>query len=253
MHADSQAREREAATQQEIAALKTRSEILEGEAAAAYSARLEAEALRDTTLNRMADLEAQVAALKTALQQAKHVPAAGAARGSRAEPDVARFATDKPVIYKAKKAEPKDYSGVPRPSTEHDKSNRREERVSSRIRGTIQKDTELTVLQCTILDKSSTGAKIEITPDPINPAIGMPVEGEAVTLKFGTAFETSTVSGQVVWMSATECGIHFNGPPHVEFVTMPKRSTAKSSKDDNDADKGARSKRGNSRRKSAFL
>ncbi len=248
-----------ATVQQDLASLQARFDIIEAEAAKAHSGRLEAEAQRDKALKQVAGLELQVSNLEHAVSQAQQLANASAsiphASGTAAASDGARFATDKPVIYRSKKQDDPNASQAAKDAAGGSHAERREARVAARLKGTIQKDTELTVLQCFVVDRSDSGAKIEIIPDKINPSIGIPFEGEVITLKFGTAFEKTTVSCTVRWIRDNACGVQFNGPPHVEFATMPKRATKKAMDEDQSGDKGGKSgkgKRGSGRRKSAF-
>ncbi|MEO0810423.1 MAG: hypothetical protein AAFW82_07275, partial [Pseudomonadota bacterium] len=59
-----------------------------------------------------------------------------------------------------------------------------------------------------------------------NASIGMPFVGDRLTLTIKTAFDTTTVPCEVVWLDGVHCELDFKGPPTTR-AEKPKKSTAK--------------------------
>ncbi len=203
-----------------------------------------------------ADLESEIKQLKRQLETAKKAVGSGAGEASAKSDEAAlRFAADKPVFMKAVKTTntaSNSADQTPQASlhdqTKADKAGeRKSSKGSTSLAGTIQKDTELTVLNCRVLDRSVDSARINIIPDKFNASIGMPVVGDSLTLKIKTAWDTTEISCQVMWLDGTECGLNFKSIP-VTLMDKPSKSSKKAG----NTNKPDKAKRTGSRRTSAW-
>ncbi|MEO1608217.1 MAG: hypothetical protein AAFR90_02525 [Pseudomonadota bacterium] len=213
--------QREAELIEQIAGLENELAVVKADARTAQAARARVD-------KEIQDLRGELeAAQKLARSRSAGQPA------NANEADL-RFAADKPVFMKANKAaaakpQNADQSVNSAPSASKDAAktaDRKSYKVSTSLAGTIQKDMELTVLSCRIMERSSDGARIDIVPDKFNASIGMPFVGDRLTLTIKTAFDTTTVPCEVVWLDGVHCELDFKGPPTTR-AEKPKKSTAK--------------------------
>jgi len=248
----------DASSVDDTAEWRLRAEQFEAAVSREQVARLAAETLRVEAEQNAAMALEQMQAMQDALEQAQQAQlrnASAAVSKADAAAEVAdlRFAADKPVFVKNTKGAKKSPAKPKQSAPAGEKPERKDERVSTRISGTIQKDTELTVLSCTIQDKSASGAKIDIVPDKYNASIGMPDIGDGLTLTFKTPWETNTVECEVMWLAGTLCGLKYTGPIHTQVDQPKKRAPKKPPSEASTVKKTSGPKRSTGRRKTALL
>ena len=66
-------------------------------------------------------------------------------------------------------------------------------------------------LSCTMLDRSSTGAKIEVLTDRFNDRMNEIAIGDRFTLTQTFAQERTSVACEVIWVDGQNCGVQFCG------------------------------------------
>jgi hypothetical protein len=99
---------------------------------------------------------------------------------------------------------------------------RRDRRIATRMPGTLWCENRHQSLACTIRDKSSTGARLEIAADRFADAMKGLAVGAKLSLVFNSAGpERTSVSCVVVWIDGRSCGVRFVG----QFSRMNTRKT----------------------------
>ena len=106
---------------------------------------------------------------------------------------------------------------------------RRENRIETRMLATLSREGAGQPLSCTIRDKSSSGAKIEIVPDKAVEKLGQLNAGDKLMLAFASSRERTTVECKIIWMSGEFCGVTFCGPFQTENIRKQKSESKKSS------------------------
>jgi hypothetical protein len=79
-------------------------------------------------------------------------------------------------------------------------------------------------LGCTIRDKSSTGAKLEVVPDKYGDGISELAVGTKVSLSFDAGQDRTSVRCEVMWISESRCGVRFAGQFQTQ-INNPKKGT----------------------------
>ena len=103
------------------------------------------------------------------------------------------------------------------------KKPRRDQRTVSRMPVTLWKDGLPQAISCTLVDKSSSGAQVELSGAKFG-ARSTEVEiGDRYTLTFNFARECTTVMCRVMWIESNRAGLQYCGP----FKTQPIRAKAK--------------------------
>ncbi|MCB1503910.1 MAG: PilZ domain-containing protein [Hyphomicrobiaceae bacterium] len=146
-----------------------------------------------------------------------------------------------PVVFKGKPSTPEEHApaamidrrksvgegseGVSKAG--NDKNRRRAQRVASSMPVSLWREGMSQALSCTLIDKSSTGAKLNVEPDRyLGSGIGISV-GERLTLTFYYAQERTSVFCDVMWIDGTRCGVRYYGQFHTELnkprATQKKR------------------------------
>jgi len=241
--ASSDAKFREAKLSMRITDLETEIASAQSDAKKAHSARTE--------------LEKEVHILKNQLEIAKKSDSfKSAEQTTNSDGADLRYAADKPVFMKAIKsvarqnqdAEKPTSASLSAPQNSGKPTDRKVSTNSTGLAGTIQKDTELTVLDCRVLDRTTDTARINIIPDKVNASIGMPAVGDSLTLTMKTAWDVTKISCEVTWLEGTNCGVQFKAAP----ITTLLDKTKKSPKKTNASKSEGKSKRGSSRQKSVW-
>ena len=106
---------------------------------------------------------------------------------------------------------------------------RRENRIETRMLATLSREGAGQSLSCTIRDKSSSGAKIEIVPDKAVEKLGQLNSGDQLMLAFASSRERTTVECKIIWISGEFCGVTFCGPFQTENIRKQKSESKKSS------------------------
>lgn len=74
------------------------------------------------------------------------------------------------------------------------------------------------------LDKSSSGAKIEIIRSRLSDTIDDVSVGDKLTLSFSSAQERSSVECEVMWTENGSCGVRYLGQFRTQYLKQPKAS-----------------------------
>lgn len=246
--ADSRRREGDAL--RDLAALKLRTEQFEAAVGAEQDARRDAQERCERAEQAAARAAEQVLALKAQADRREAelqarlgedapaaVPAsAGAAAAPQAPPGVFEPPSKVPSVMRGARGVGAG-SGVAAPATvaavqaleapeaaATSKKNRRDQRVASRMPVSIWRQGMSQAVGCTLVDKSASGAKVELPAvkfGETNSAVGVGV-GDKLTLTFSTAQERTTVSCQVMWFDGRSCGLKYCGPFHTEQIKARK-------------------------------
>jgi hypothetical protein len=107
------------------------------------------------------------------------------------------------------------------------KDNRNARRMSARKIATLWQDGMSAGLSCTMLDRSSTGAKLEVVTDRYNDRLNNIAVGDRFTVTLSSAQERTSMACEVMWTSGKRCGVRFCGQIHTELVKAPKRAMPK--------------------------
>ncbi len=103
---------------------------------------------------------------------------------------------------------------------------RKHKRVSSRTPATIWCNGMPQAMSCTMRDRSSGGALIELPPDPFNAEISSFGIGDTVTLTFQSPQERTSVVCTVMRIKGRQCGLKFSGQFNTQSLKS-KRTEAK--------------------------
>lgn len=107
------------------------------------------------------------------------------------------------------------------------KQSRRDQRVASRMPVTIWRQGMQQAVSCTLIDKSASGARIELAASRFGESsnnIGL-AEGDKFTLTFATATERTSVASEVVWVEGKRAGLRYCGPFQTQPVAKPRKPT----------------------------
>jgi hypothetical protein len=105
--------------------------------------------------------------------------------------------------------------------------NRRAKRVSSRKLASLWQEGMSAPLSCTMLDRSSTGAKLEVLSDRYNNRMNELYVGDRFTVTQTYAQERTSVACEIMWVDGQRCGVRFCGQIRTEIVKQPKRTKSK--------------------------
>jgi hypothetical protein len=104
---------------------------------------------------------------------------------------------------------------------------RKAKRVTSRRLASLWRDGMSAPLSCTILDRSSTGAQIEVLTDRFNDRLNEIAVGDRFTLTQSFAQERTSVTCEIVWMNDRRCGVSYCGQIRTEILKSPKKAQPK--------------------------
>ena len=105
------------------------------------------------------------------------------------------------------------------------KQRRRDQRVASRMPVSIWRQGMQQAVSCTLLDKSASGARIEMAASRFGESsnnIGL-TEGDKFTLTFATATERTSVACEVIWVDGKRAGLRYSGPFQTQQVSKPRK------------------------------
>lgn len=102
------------------------------------------------------------------------------------------------------------------------KQARRDQRFASRMPVTLWRQGMSQAVNCTLLDKSASGARVELPQTKFGESMSAVGIGDKLTLTFTTAQERSSVSCQIMWMDGRQCGLKYCGPFHTEVIKSRK-------------------------------
>lgn len=106
--------------------------------------------------------------------------------------------------------------------TSKSKQNRRDQRVASRMPVTLWRQGMSQSVGCTLIDKSASGARVELPQTKFGESSSVVGVGDKLTLTFTTAQERTTVSCMIVWMDGRQCGLKYCGPFNTEVIKSRK-------------------------------
>jgi hypothetical protein len=109
--------------------------------------------------------------------------------------------------------------------TRDGKQLRRDKRVAAQTPATIWADGMTQAMNCTIRDKSASGALLEFPFDRYKPEITEISVGDKITLTINIARERTSVLCEVKRIKGRRCGVRFCGPFQTE-VNKPKKPVA---------------------------
>jgi hypothetical protein len=181
------------------------------------AARREAEAQqREKVPRRAAELQVDPEAQRLAYLSTASVPRrAGAGRAEvRSELQIKGNASDSPDETQGSDA-PAGQAGQQKP---------REKRIPTQTPATLWRDGMNQPVDCTVRDKSSSGAKVEFGSGGSDDEIAEFVVGDQVTLTFNYPRERTSVACKVVWIAGMRCGLRFCGQFHTQSVAPRKKS-----------------------------
>lgn len=104
---------------------------------------------------------------------------------------------------------------------------RREPRTAARTPVTIWKTGMSQWQSCTLLDKSASGARIELASSRFGSERAVVEIGDRLTLTFNSARESTSVPCLVIWVDGNQCGVKYAGPFKTELVKPRSRARAK--------------------------
>jgi hypothetical protein len=100
----------------------------------------------------------------------------------------------------------------------------REKRVPTQTPASVWRDGMSEPVECTVRDKSSSGAKVEFGSGGGDGEITEIKVGDQVTLTFNYPRERTSVACRVVWVAGMRCGVRFCGQFHTQSVAPRKKS-----------------------------
>ena len=109
------------------------------------------------------------------------------------------------------------------------KEHRRAKRVASRKLASLWQDGMSAPLSCTMLDRSSTGAKLEVLTDRFNDRMNEISVGDRFTVTQTYAQERTSVACEIMWVDGQRCGVRFCGQIHTEIQKPTKKALPKQS------------------------
>lgn len=221
-------------------------------------ARRRAEAARDEAMREAADARARLAGAGTAPEASKAAPVESAPRRATGiadepigrVPTVARPRAPNPEVshgvvgettampssqqpdeavveYDDGDDEPADDGSDGDGSNTASQPTRREPRTAARTPVTIWKTGMSQWQSCTLLDKSASGARIELASSRFGSERAVVEVGDRLTLTFNSARESTSVPCLVIWAEGNECGVKYAGPFKTELVKPRSRVRTK--------------------------
>jgi hypothetical protein len=115
----------------------------------------------------------------------------------------------------------------------------RDKRIPTQTPATLWNEGMNQPLNCTVRDKSSSGAKVEFDTASGVDDVAEVVVGDQLTLTFNYPRERTTVACKVVWIAGLRCGLRFCGQFHTQTVGSRKSASGRAN-----ADKAAGAKAG---------
>ncbi|MGI9479814.1 MAG: PilZ domain-containing protein [Hyphomicrobiaceae bacterium] len=109
------------------------------------------------------------------------------------------------------------------------KEHRRAKRVASRKLASLWQDGMSAPLSCTMLDRSSTGAKLEVLTDRFNDRMNEISVGDRFMVTQTYAHERTSVTCEIMWVNGQRCGVRFCGQIHTEIQKPAKKALPKQS------------------------
>lgn len=134
----------------------------------------------------------------------------------------------KTLVVVPAEVEPAESAGEPAQSRDGIQQ-RRDKRVSAQTPATVWAEGMMQALNCTIRDKSASGALLEFPHDRFKPEITEISVGDKITLTINIARERTSVLCEVKRIKGRRCGVRFCGPFQTE-VNKPKKSAVAPSK-----------------------
>lgn len=107
------------------------------------------------------------------------------------------------------------------------KENRNAKRVASRKLASLWNDRMSAALSCTMLDRSSTGAKLEVLEDRYNDRMNAINVGDRFTVTLNYAQETTSIACEIMWVAGRRCGVRFCGQIVTQVNKPAKRALPK--------------------------
>lgn len=107
------------------------------------------------------------------------------------------------------------------------KENRRAKRVASRKLASLWNEQMSAALSCTMMDRSSTGAKLEVLEDRYNNRMNDLSVGDRFTLTLNYAQETTSIPCEVMWVAGRKCGVRFCGQILTQVTKQTKKASPK--------------------------
>ncbi len=107
---------------------------------------------------------------------------------------------------------------------EASEDNRRAKRVSSRKLASLWQEGMSAPLSCTMTDRSSTGAKLEVLTDRFNDRMNEITLGDRFTLTQTYAQERTSVACEVMWVDGRNYGVRFCGQILTEIQKPAKKA-----------------------------
>ena len=207
------------------------------------AAKVTAEAERDKALQRADVLEQALLVLRDRPLPEQHPaqsgkksdsaprPAAASPRTTAAEPKAEdeklralRMATDNPLVINRGSARTQQADAQSKPTENTAKIERKDKRTPSKVRATFEKEGTGHARFCMILDKSSSGAKLEIVRGKLGSAVDDLAVGDRLTLVFTIGQERTSVACEVKWVDGSHCGVMYRGQFRTEINKPPKTS-----------------------------
>ena len=139
------------------------------------------------------------------------------------------------------------------PPSQDQWTERRAKRTPTRSLATLSREGGGQGVSCTIRDKSSGGAEIEIVPEKLVGKLGRVDVGDRLTLAFASSRERTTVECEVVWMTGEFCGVKYCGPFQTENLRKQKSDNSEVAGELTAASKAKASKSGAGRLKRAIV
>jgi hypothetical protein len=99
---------------------------------------------------------------------------------------------------------------------------RRHRRVPSRVPASLWVESKQRSLACTIRDRSSSGARLDVAPGTFGEGIAELAVGDKLSLTFDAAQERTSVGCVVMWVAGNSCGVRFAGQFHTQVNNLKK-------------------------------
>jgi hypothetical protein len=108
---------------------------------------------------------------------------------------------------------------------------RRDRRMATRMPATLWCENRRQSLACTIRDKSSSGAKLEIAAERFTKGASDLAVGDKLSLVFNASGpERTSVACVVVWIAGKSCGVRFSG--QFSQISAPRKTSQSKSAPD---------------------
>jgi len=101
---------------------------------------------------------------------------------------------------------------------------RKAKRVDANKLTTLWAEGMTTPLSCTMLDRSSTGAKLEILSDRFNNQVNDISVGDEFTLTVNYGNERASIKCEVIWLFRQRCGVRYCGQIVTEAASPMKKT-----------------------------